>query len=102
MQGKAGLWSGDGDDAVAMRMLCDDIGSEQPRAAAALFFTDLAGRQGGQSITSETFTRTRTYTHAHTHTQWKQTGEWRGGSLARSAAVDLSQGAGESWSFHAI
>ena len=62
MQGKAGLWSGlysgDGDDAVAMRMLCDDIGSEQPRAAAALFFTDLAGRQGGQSITSEIFTGT--------------------------------------------
>ena len=101
MQGKAGLWSGDGDDAVAMRMLCDDIGSEQPRAAAALFF-HRSCRAAGRSVDhkrnlhTHTHTHISTHTHTHTHTQWEQTGEWRGGSLARSAAVDLSQGAGES------
>ena len=57
------------------------------------FFTDLAGRQGGQSITSEPFTRTHTYTHTHTHTHThngnrRESGEgvrWLGQQLSTSA-----------------
>ena len=94
MQGKAGLWSGDGDDAVAMRMLCDDIGSEQPRAAAALFFhrsCRAAGRSVDHKRNLHTHTHIHTHTHTHTHTHngnRQESGEgvrWLGQQLSTSA-----------------